>query len=267
MRDAALQSVAVGCFDGVHLGHQAILSKAASVLTFDCHPLSVLAPERAPRQLMGLEDRLAVIGLPTEVLSFTPELAALSPEEFAKHYLRGRKVVCGENWHFGKGGVGNADWLRAHGYEVEVVGYAEYRGERISSSRIRESLARGELDDVRAMLGRAYMLSGKVVAGKHLGRELGYPTVNVQLASRLALSRGAYSVRVEGVRAIANYGVAPTMGELAWKDSVLEIHFLDEVPNIAERVSVEFVRFLRPERKFESPEALQRQIAEDIANL
>lgn len=265
MRDAALQGVAVGCFDGVHLGHRAILARAASVLTFDRNPLCVLAPERAPRLIMGLEDSLAAIGLPTEVLVFTPELAALSPEEFASRHLRGRKVVCGENWRFGRDGVGNADWLREHGYEVEVVGYAEYQGERISSSRVRESLARGELDDVRAMLGRAYVLTGQVVSGKHLGRELGYPTVNLQLAPQLALAKGVYVVEVAGARAVANYGTAPTTGELAWKESVLEVHFLDELPNIEEKAGVEFVRYLRPERKFDSLEALKRQIAADVA--
>ena len=265
MRDAAFKSVAVGFFDGVHLGHQKILRKADSALTFGVHPLSVLAPDRAPDLIMPLEDRLAAIDRPTTVLDFTPELAALSPEDFAARHLAGRKVFCGANWNFGKDGAGDAEWLRARGYEVEIVDYAEYGGERISSSRIRACLSRGELDDVSAMLGRRYALTGPVVQGKGLGTQMGFPTVNVQPSVELALARGVYEVDVAGCRGLANYGLAPTMGDRAWTKPVLEVHFTHAVPDIQlSRLRVEFLRFIRPERSFGSVEQLRAQIAEDV---
>ena len=158
MRDAALESVAVGFFDGVHLGHQAILGRASRALTFGNHPLSVLAPERAPRLIMTPEEKVAAIRAcgvgEVEVVDFTPELAALSPEEFAARHFVGldgsrRSVVCGENWRFGAGGRGDADFLRRLGFDVEVVPYAVFDGERVSSSRIRRSLADGDIAAVR----------------------------------------------------------------------------------------------------------------------
>ena len=162
MRSADFQSVAVGFFDGVHLGHQAILKGAEAALTFRNHPLAVLSPERAPRLLMDVEERLAAIracGVGDVVaLNFTPEFARLSPEEFLAMagITRKVKVRCGANWRFGRGGAADATWLRAHGYSVEVVPAVEYRGEAVSSTRIRAALERGEVEDAGAMLGRPF---------------------------------------------------------------------------------------------------------------
>lgn len=240
MRDAAERRLAVGFFDGVHLGHQAIVGRADAVLTFANHPLSVLSPEKAPPCIMTLEERVAAIGKPVTVLTFTRELAAMSREEFAARYLAGNCIICGENWRFGRDGAGDADWLRAQGFAVEVVPYAVYEGEPISSTRIRSCLERGELTAANAMLGRSFSLCGVISRGKGEGAKIGYPTVN--------LRRGVYEVSVNGERAIANYGVAPTFGERAWATPTLEVHFL---------------RFIRPERKFSSTEELKSQIAAD----
>jgi len=268
MRDAAQESVAVGFFDGVHLGHQAILRGATTAITFRSHPLSVLAPECAPRLIMSLDDRLAAIracGVREVVaLDFTEALAHESPEDFMERL--GSRVRCGENWRFGAKGAGDAKFLRAHGVEVEVVPYAVYDGERVSSTRIRTALENGRIADANAMLGRPFAVTGAVFGGKGEGRTLGFPTVNLRPEMTIRLPLGVYAVEVGDRRAIANYGVAPTMGERAWDAPCLEVHFVD-----GSRVQefkgsrVQFLDFIRPERKFGSKEELARQIAADIA--
>ena len=282
MRDSAGQGpavVAVGFFDGVHLGHRAILAGADRALTFRNHPLTVLAPERAPRLVMTLEDRLAAIracGVKEVVaLDFTPALAALSPEAFAAHHLAAvdgsrPHVRCGANWRFGKGGAGDADWLRAHGYDVTTVPYATYGGAPVSSSRIRAALTAGDVAAANAMLGRPFRVRGERRKGKGMGAALGFPTVNLDLPGlALDLPRGVYEVAVGGVRGVANYGVAPTMGERRWTTPMLEIHFpgRDAASVPSAPFAVDFLRFVRRERTFPSVEELKRQIARDCAEL
>ena len=282
MRDAALQGLAVGFFDGVHLGHQAILKGADAALTFRNHPLSVLAPERAPRLIMTCEERVAAIkscGVKdVTVLDFTQELAALSPEEFVSRYIMSSvsrlpsSVRCGANWRFGRGGAGDAEFLRSRGFEVMVAPYVEYKGERVSSSRIRTALERGEIEDANEMMGRKFKVQGSRFKGKGLGKEIGYPTINLELSTlNLELPLGVYEVEVEGQRGIANYGLAPTMGEQAWSSPVLEIHIFRSTPTPStytlNSAEVEFVRFIRAEKKFDSVADLQRQIAADCATI
>ena len=309
-------TVAVGFFDGVHLGHREILRGADAALTFRNHPLSVLAPDKAPRLLMSPEAKVASIralGVREVVaLDFTPDFAALTPDDFISFLLdrfsRGQSPsdssirrfvdssICrivespnpqifesknrgidestnfslnlraGANWRFGRGGIGDAEFLRSRGIPIEIVPYAEYRGEPISSTRIRRALAAGALADAAAMLGRPVTLSGRVASGKHLGRELGFPTVNIVPDSAPELPLGVYSARLAGVRAIANYGFAPTTGSRAWTSPVLELHFLEPgfPETFAGTVPVELVSFLRPERKFASLDDLRAQIARDI---
>ena len=285
MRDAALQGLAVGFFDGVHLGHQAILKGADAALTFRNHPLSVLAPERAPRLIMSVEERVAAIkacGVKhVEMLDFTPELAEMSAEEFVDFLVKRKgfrfsSLRCGANWRFGKGGAGDAEFLRSRGFAVEVVPYAEYKGERVSSSRIRAALERGEIEDANAMLGRKFEVQGLKFKGKGLGTKIGYPTLNLRIperescecgeSSRIVLRRGVYEVELGGLKGIANYGTAPTMGDKAWRKNVLEVHLLEDSPDSLDSRSalvVSFCRFLRPERKFDSIDDLKRQIAAD----
>lgn len=289
MRDAALKgagvstTLAVGFFDGVHLGHQKILRGASSVLTFSNHPLSLLAPERAPRLIMAPEDRVQAIRASgvgdVKLLPFTRELAEMSPAEFVETFLDGRfsSVRCGANWRFGKGGAGDADYLRQRGFTVETVPYAEFKGERISSSRIRGCLERAEIEDANAMLGRRYEVRGQRSEGKGLGTKLGFPTINLRPVSTCSpfpvscsplIPRGVYEVEMNGEKGIANYGQAPTTGDQAWTEPVLEVHLLrsptssDHRP-VESAAVVEIVRFIRPERKFASLEELKRQIAAD----
>ena len=256
-----MKGLAVGFFDGVHLGHREILRGASAALTFRNHPLTVLAPEKAPRLIMTAEERVAAIKAcgvgEVTVLDFTPALAKMSAEEFANSFLkrsgdRFPALRCGANWRFGKGGEGNADWLRVKGIDVEVVPYAEYKGEPISSSRIREALESGKVEDANAMLGRKYEVRGKREEGKGLGRKIGYPTINFSLEDlNLKLQCGVYEIEIDGVKGIANYGFAPTMGDRSWKKPILEVHLLAShpsslIPHPSSLIS--FVRFIRPEK-------------------
>lgn len=271
MRDSDRHGLAVGFFDGVHLGHQAILSSASAALTFLNHPLSVLAPERAPRLLMTAGSRIRAVRAcgvgEVTALEFTRALADMPAAEFARSYLSGRGVVyCGENWRFGRGGEGDAAFLESIGVRTHVVPYASYGGERISSTRIRASLEAGDLASATAMLGRPWSVEGEEFRGRGVGSEIGFPTVNLRIgAQSVRLPRGVYEVEMCGVRGIANFGIAPTMRDRAWPEPVLEVHFpgRDAPPAAEEGREVAFLRFLRPERRFGSIDELRRQIAAD----
>ena len=272
MRDAGRTGVAVGFFDGVHVAHRELLSQAAAAFTFRNHPLTVLDPDRAPSLILSAADRLVRLrgcGLDEVVaVDFTRELADTAPEEFAASLLvlaakftaaGAPRVLCGPNWRFGRGGVGDAALLRRLGAEVVEVPFVEYRGEAISSTRIREAIERGEMEDAAAMLGRTFEADGEVFRGKGEGQRLGFPTVNVRpdavsgAERRVAPPRGVYAVDFGSARAVANYGIAPTWGGAAWKDPVWELHVVDgaeAMPGPGERVSFALRRFIRPEREF-----------------
>ena len=157
--------------------------------------------------------------------------------------------------------------------EVTVVPYAEYKDEKVSSSRIRQCLENGEIEDANAMMGRRFQVSGSRFQGKGLGGRIGYPTVNLKLETLdLKLPLGVYEVEAGGRRAIANYGLAPTMGDKAWERPILEIHLLGEGsedvrPETEDVMTVLFVRYVRPEKKFDSIDDLKRQIAADCATI
>jgi len=305
--------LAIGFFDGVHLGHRRILAAADAALTFRAHPLSVLAPEKAPPLLMTPEERLSAIasaikgskglnglngfngfkglkgfnGLNDRVraLDFTRELAAEPAEAFAARLRRDypdlETILCGPNWRFGAGGAGDADFLRAHGFAVEVVPLEEWNGAPVSSTRIRAALQAGDLPLANAMLGRPFAVAGEVVPGKGEGRKLGFPTINMRPANpclaRL-LPLGVYVADTDWGRAVANWGQAPTMGEQAWTEPVLEVHIIRPLMSPASPKSpaspaslmplrpltVSLLRFLRPERRFASVEALREQIKADV---
>ena len=285
MRAADERRLAVGFFDGVHLGHQAILTGADAALTFRTHPLSVLSPDRAPVLLMTVEERVAAIRAcgvgEVTVLDFTPELARMTAEEFVGTLvkaalngqdarspmnapLKGVVVRCGDNWRFGAGGRGDANFLRACGLGVEVVPYAVCEGDVISSSRIRRALSEGEVAAAAAMLGRRYAVCGELVSGKGLGGQLGFPTFNVRPGRPLPLKTGVYAVEVGGAKGVANFGLAPTMGERAWPEPVLEVHLLEAFESCRQQtMAVEFLDFIRDERRFDSLAALRRQITAD----
>ncbi len=270
--------LAVGFFDGVHRGHQRILAGADAVLTFRNHPLSVLAPSRAPALLMDAAERIAllkIVGTDTprtvRAFRFTRRFASMSPADFAA-FLRAEFpglecVHCGGNWRFGARGEGTPQVLRKLGFKVKVSSYAKCGGCAISSTRIRTALAEGDVAIANAMLGRRFSVTGGVVQGKGMGRGLGFPTVNLEMPPTLNLKYGVYAVDTPYGRGVANWGIAPTMGENAWSAPVMEVHLLDgKAPSGAKkrRMTIELAGFIRFERKFRSVDALCRQIAADV---
>ena len=276
-------NLAIGFFDGVHLGHRRILAQADAALTFLNHPATVFAPARVPPLLMPTDVRLAAIGdalakrvsVPESVraLPFTPELAAISPDDFASRlraaYPDIGTIFCGPNWTYGANGAGTAETLRSSGFRVETVPFVVLDGAPVSSTRIRTALAAGHLDEANALLGRPYAVVGTIFAGKGVGRTLGHPTINLRIPDGLVrLPLGAYVVETPIGPGVANYGNAPTLGERAWPEPVLEVHLMDAAESIAipETLSVAFKRFIRPERTFSSLEELQAQIARDVAD-
>ncbi len=280
--------VAVGTFDGVHIGHQALISRAVSLardaglpcalFTFQNHPLSVLAPDRVPPTLSSLRERRGIfeaLGVDLVVEeSFTQALAALPAEVFLSRLvasLSPRIVVVGENFSFGAGGRGTPSFLAEKGKElglrVENVPLLSYKNEPVSSTRIRALLSTGDVKTAGVLLGRPFTISGIVVHGDERGRTLGFPTANLlPPRGRACPANGAYAVRVSlenGAEhnGVANVGANPTFDG---NEKRVEAHLLDFSGNLYdERIVVRFVERLRPEKKFPSPAALVVQIRED----
>ena len=276
--------LAIGFFDGVHLGHRKLIGEmmkrarekgARSVVyTFREHPASVLLGGRfAPALLLSANQRIAAIkslGVDeVAAVHFTPSLAALPPEKFAESLKRRfpglDTVFCGANWNFGAGGKGNAAYLRKLGVRAKVVPYAMRGGKPVSSTRIRAAIAEGDLPLAASLLGRPYAVSGRVVSGKGVGRKIGFPTVNVEPDFPGPLPRGAYSVDTPAGRAVANFGLAPTMGSRAWESPVWELNFPGGLAaSLPKRFSFSLREFIRPERKFATVAELRAAIAADI---
>ncbi len=282
--------LAIGMFDGVHLGHRAVIGAAldaarrdggqVAVLTFWPHPSIFFRASEPARLLMTPEIKTAVLGsLGIDAVitqRFTPEFAALPAEEFLP-YLRERLpqlagIHVGENWRFGRGRQGDATLLRREGERlgVQVVTLPRLAqgGQPVSSTRIRALLTAGELSEANALLGRPYFAEGVVIPGKKLGRTLGFPTLNLAWIPDLRPRYGVYQVRVAGeksvgpLRGVANYGVRPTVEQAT--EPRLEIHLLDDCPfGEGDRLRVEWLAFIRPEQTFASLSELKAQILRD----
>ncbi len=287
--DAGPSAVALGVFDGIHLGHRAILGTAvaqarqhalaALACTFEPHPMEVLQPGRAPLPLTTLPERLELIagtGIDTAVIvAFTPAVAAVEPETFVRDVLVGalqaRHVVVGFNHRFGRGARGDARLLqrlgRDLGFQAHVVEPTTVDGVPVSSSEIRAALQAGDLARAARLLGRPYSVHGEVVRGAGRGRTLGFPTANVKTDRSLSLPAGVYAchavVGASGYRAVINIGVRPTFDEAAL---VVEVHLLEFSGDLyGSRINLHFLRRLRDEQKFADVEALRTQIARDVA--
>jgi len=280
--------VALGMFDGVHLGHARLVEEAnriaraqglaSAVMTFDAHPLALLRPVQAPPMLTTASEKAERLReLRPDALLMRPfdaAFAAQSAEEFAARLakaLRMKVAVVGFDYAFGAGGAGNPTVLRRlgeqYGFEVYELEPVCWEGEPVSSSRVRAALAAGDLQGAKAMLGGPYRVSGQVERGKGLGRTLGFPTANLSLPKGKALPPfGVYAarVRIEGDThpAVLNIGVHPTVPEGA---PTIEIHVLDAAPDLyGKRVEAALEAWLRPERKFDGVEALRAQIGRDV---
>lgn len=287
--DAPPSAIALGVFDGVHLGHRAILGTAVSqaraaglealVCTFDRHPGEVLQPGRAPAMITTLDERLALIGETgvdgIVVLGFTRELAAIEPEAFVKDVLlgrlRAREVVVGFNHRFGRGARGDARLLQSL---AERLGFLAHEvppmlvdGVPVSSSEIRSALQRGDAGAAARFLGRPYAILGSVTAGAGRGRSLGFPTANVQPDRPILAARGVYRGRLDvGGRqhpCVVNVGVRPTFGETTLAVEAHLLDFSDDLYGLS--VRLELLDRLRDEMRFGSVEELRVQIARDIA--
>lgn len=286
--DARPSVVALGVFDGIHLGHREILARAVEraraegllsvACTFDRHPREILQPERAPLPITTLDERLELMGETgietTLVLPFTRELAGLEPETFVKDVLvdrlRARIVVVGTDHRFGRGARGDAGLLETLGaqlgFAVDVVPPLQIDGEAVSSTGVRAALQRGDVERAARLLGRPYTVCGEVVRGAGRGRTLGFPTANVRTERPLIVPTGVYACRARcgggAYRAMVNVGNRPTF---EGQDYAVEAYLLDFSGDIYDRrVCLEFHRRVRDERKFPSVEALKEQIARDV---
>jgi riboflavin kinase / FMN adenylyltransferase len=286
--------LAIGTFDGVHVGHRAVIGRAvelahlrgltSAVVTFDRHPLAVVDPSRAPRLLTPLAEKIRLIGelAPDELvlLPFDAALAALEPGDFCAGLLAGalqaRIVVVGENFNFGAGGAGDAAELRAcgaaHGFETIALSLVTEHGKPISSTRIRRLLHAGELEEVREILGRPPSATGRVGHGVHRGRTLGVPTANLDVETGAIFpGRGVYAARVlvdgRWYRAAVNIGHNPTFRrrDVETGHVTIEAFLLEFDADIYGRgIRVDFLHKIRDERRFESVEALVAQMHRDI---
>jgi riboflavin kinase/FMN adenylyltransferase len=283
--------LAIGNFDGIHLGHQAILrttveraralNAVSTALTFDPSPRKVLRPETAPPRLSTNAQRMEwfnALGLEAVVvLPFTLDLARLSPEEFVDQILlrdlHVKAVLVGENFRFGHRQAGDVKLLSElgakHGFDVVIVPPVVYRGEVVSSTIIRREVAEGDVSHAARLLGRPFALTGEVVSGTGTGRRFTFPTLNLAAEQELLPARGVYITRscLEGEtrshRSVTNIGMRPTFNGSSLS---VETHLLDtELATAPKRIEVRFCNRLREEKKFSGPEELRAQIARDIA--
>lgn len=285
----AASTVAIGMFDGLHVGHRALIEAACqdaracgrplAVFTFDRHPAELLAPDRVPGYLTTPAQRLALFeawGVDDLVIArFDERLRQLSPEAFLRFVVVGvlgaRAVFVGFDFRFGRDQAGDASTLREAadrlGFAVHVLDPVLVDGEKASSSRIRQLLRAGELRAALRVLGHPYLLEGIVVEGLRLGRKLGFPTANLQLErAQVVPADGIYAVwaEVEGTRwkGACSIGVRPTLGGT---DRAIEAHLIGCNQDLyGQRITLDFVERIRDQRKFQSLEALAEQIGRDL---
>ncbi|HVD42008.1 MAG TPA: bifunctional riboflavin kinase/FAD synthetase [Solirubrobacterales bacterium] len=267
------RNVAIGTFDGVHLGHQAVIEGADTVLTFDPHPLEVLHPAATPKLIMPFGVKRDVIdGLGVEelvVIPFDKEFAGRSAEDFVEHVLveklAAERVSVGENFRFGAKAKGDPAMLEARPeFETRVVPLVEVDGEIVSSTRIRALVAAGDMEAARHCLGAPFMVEGTVVKGDQRGRELGFPTANIVPDDRLAYpGHGVYAAFADGVPAAVNVGVRPTFE--SGRGVLIETYLIDHDEDLYGRnLRVAFVERLRGEHAYHDVDELVAQMHRDV---
>jgi riboflavin kinase/FMN adenylyltransferase len=285
-------ALTIGNFDGVHLGHRAMLDELARaarrlavpscVMTFEPHPREFFAPDQAPTRLTSLREKLELLAESgvdhTHVCRFNYAFAQITAQDFIERVLvRGlgvRWLQVGDDFRFGARRAGDFVMLKQAavrlGYEVQALPSVMVEGVRVSSTAVRDTLAAGELARAARLLGRPYSISGRVVRGDQLGRKLGFPTANVQMKHNRPPLAGIFAVEVHGaaagvVRGAASLGVRPTVKLQG--EAVLEVYLFDFKEEIYGRhVRVDFLHKLRDEEKYADLEALKRQIAVDVEN-
>ncbi len=281
--------VTIGNFDGVHLGHQAVIEQLrthatemgllAVIMIFEPQPLEFFAPEKAPARLTSFREKIEWLkqhGIDRVIcLRFQQSLASLSAQLFVERLLvQGlavKRVIVGDDFRFGQGRKGNFQTLQTfgmrYGFDVMSTETLITGGARVSSSRIREALTKGQLQKAESLLGRPYCISGRVIHGDKRGREMGFPTANIALNRSKSPLLGVYAVRVKGlndfiIEGVANIGTRPVFNG---KQLILEVYLLDFDKDIYGcHLQVIFIKRLRQEQKFASMEDLRIQIADDI---
>jgi len=279
-------AVTIGNFDGIHLGHQAMLARLTSratsvgaqpaVLTFEPHPREIFTPDSAPTRLTSLREKLEImraLGVAhVHVCRFSKPFAALSADDFVRQILvRGlnaRYVLVGDDFRFGAKRAGDFALLeqlgKKYGFEAEALHTVEAAGQRASSTAVREALAAGDMAMAAQLLGRPYSISGRVVGGDQLGRKIGYPTANIQLKHNKPPVKGIFAVRVQGLKqpdwpGVASLGTRPTVH--ADGRPTLEVHLFNFDQSIyRQHLRIEFLHRLRDEAKFPDLESLIAQI-------
>jgi riboflavin kinase/FMN adenylyltransferase len=267
------RKVAIGTFDGVHRGHQAVIEGADTVLTFEPHPLEVLHPAALPKLIMPFSIKRDVIeGLGVRELvsiRFDQEFAQRSAEDFIEHVLveklGAEQVSVGENFRFGAKAQGDPEMLARHPeFETRVVPLVEVDGETVSSTRIRAQVAAGDMNGARRCLGAPFMVEGLVVRGDQRGRELGFPTANIVPDDRLAIpGHGVYAAFADGVPAAVNVGVRPTFE--SGRGVLIETYLIDRDEDLYGRtLRVAFVERLRGEKAYSDVDELIAQMHRDV---
>jgi len=273
------QAIAIGNFDGMHLGHQALLRQLVAyaqtykitpaVMTFEPHPREFFMPQNAPARLASMREKLeyfAECGVQhVYVQRFNRAFAAQSPATFMqvlRQQLNANVVMVGEDFCFGAKRAGTVQTLIEHGFNVIPLPEVQLHGERVSSTLVRNALAAGELVKAHTLLDRPYSISGKVVHGAKLGRQLGYPTANVHMRHERPALTGVYAVKLNNLPAVANLGNRPTLEGIP--KLKLEVHVFDFNGDLYDQhVHVQFFHKLRDEQKFAGLDALKAQIALD----
>ena len=284
-------ALAIGNFDGMHLGHQALLARLVevakakklmpAVMTFEPHPREFFTPLNAPSRLCNLREKLEYFiaaGVEkTFICAFNQRFSAISAQSFMDDILRKQMqvdtILVGEDFRFGAKRMGTVDDFRLNRFELIDFAPVNFANERISSTRVRDALSYGNLQLANELLGRHYSISGKVVHGAKRGRELGFPTANIHIKHERPALTGVYAVKLsatqfqgrqlDGLNAVANLGVRPTIAGIPKLS--LEVHILDFNEDLYGRhVHVEFLHKIRDEMKFSGLDALKSQITHDV---
>jgi riboflavin kinase/FMN adenylyltransferase len=281
-------AVTIGNFDGVHRGHQLVIEQLRRVaaeaglptvvIIFEPQPIEFFAPAKAPKRLARFREKIAYLKAQQIdyllCLHFDAALAELSAEEFVQRILvdrlNTRHLVIGDDFHFGRTRTGNFHFLQQNsgrfGFTVDETETLIHDGSRVSSTRVRECIQNDDFDGARELLGRPYSLSGRIAHGKKLGRQLGYPTINIKMGDKTLIVKGIFAVQVKGIdnrelRGVASIGTRPTVNGV---DTILEVYILDFNRDVyGYRVVVEFLHKIRNEQKFDSLEELTAHIAQD----
>ena len=285
-------ALTIGNFDGVHIGHQAMLARLADaarrlgvppcVMTFEPHPREFFAPDKAPTRLTSLREKLELLAQfgveRVHICRFNFEFAKTAPEDFIERILHSglaaRWILVGDDFRFGARRAGDLAMLKQAagrcGFEVHAMGSVMADGVRVSSTAVREALAAGDMQRAQRLLGRPYSISGRVVTGDRIGRKLGFPTANVLMKHNRPALAGIFAVEVHGLGAqplpgAASLGVRPTVTNIP--QPRLEVHLLDFDRDIyGAHLQVDFLHKLRDEEKYADVETLRRQIAVDVQN-